>query len=420
MQAITYPNVQTVQIIFNMFRLKPADAFFAAAGVDLSQPGKALFFNDRRGTLFVKATLQDLDTIEAAIQTLNVTPPQITIRSKFAEVSQSDQRALGVNWYLGNTLLGNGAVGLQGGTAPSYTGAPSAANPPQGSQNGIPITSFPGNSAFGTAQSPSTTDQLITGGLRNVLGAPAIGTLTGILTDPQFRVVVNALEQRDGVDILNSPQVTTVSGRQTHIEVTDLISIVTGVSANQTSSSSSGSNGSSGGSGAVGSTITFTVDTLPFGPSLDVIPYVSADEYTIQMTIIPTLTEFLGYDNLPQFAVQAQGSSGGALSQRLPLPRSRVRQVTTTAVVWDGQTIVLGGLITENTTKTKDKVPVLGDLPLLGKLFRSESNARTKRNLLIFVTPTIIDPAGNRVHSEDEMPFARNSIPAQHTAATHP
>ncbi len=391
--------------------------FFAAAGVDLSQPGKALFFNDRRGTLFVKGTLQDLDTIEAAIQTLNITPPQINIRAKFIEVAQTDQKALGVNWYLGNTLMGDGKIGLQGGTAPSFTGQSSAANPPQTTVGGVPLTAFPGNINSGTTLAPSATDQLITGGLRNVLGAPAIGTLTGILTDPQFRVVVNALETRTGVDILNSPEVTTVSGRQTHIEVTDLISIVTGISANQTSSGSSGSTSvGSGGNGAVGSTIQPTVDTLPFGPSLDVIPYVSADEYTIQMTIIPTLTEFLGYDT-STFLVAAQGSSGGTLSQSVPLPRSRVRQVTTTCVVWDGQTIVLGGLITENTTKTKDKVPVLGDLPLFGKLFRSESNSREKKNLLIFVTPTIIDPAGNRVHSEDEMPFAHSAIPAQHAAA---
>jgi general secretion pathway protein D len=56
---------------------------------------------------------------------------------------------------------------------------------------------------------------------------------------------------------------------------------------------------------------------------------------------------------------------------------------------------------------------VLGDLPFFGRLFRSESSASQKKNLMIFVTPTIIDPAGNRFHSEDEMPFAQNSIPVQ-------
>jgi general secretion pathway protein D len=90
-----------------------------------------------------------------------------------------------------------------------------------------------------------------------------------------------------------------------------------------------------------------------------------------------------------------------------------LRQVTTSAIVWDGQTVVLGGLTTEDVTKLKDKVPVLGDLPLVGRLFRSESNQTKKKNLVIFVTPTIIDPAGNRMHSEDEMPFAQTGIPPQ-------
>ena len=60
---------------------------------------------------------------------------------------------------------------------------------------------------------------------------------------------------------------------------------------------------------------------------------------------------------------------------------------------------------------------MLGDLPLVGRFFRSESSTTAKKNLVIFVTPTIIDPAGNRAHSEDEMPFAQNAFPVQRTAA---
>jgi general secretion pathway protein D len=101
----------------------------------------------------------------------------------------------------------------------------------------------------------------------------------------------------------------------------------------------------------------------------------------------------------------------------LPLPHFRVRQVVTSCNVWDGQTIVLGGLISETITKISDKVPVLGDLPLVGRLFQSQSSDSTKDNLVIFVTPTIIDPAGNRVHNDDDLPFAHTAIPAQPMAA---
>ena len=78
----------------------------------------------------------------------------------------------------------------------------------------------------------------------------------------------------------------------------------------------------------------------------------------------------------------------------------------------------MGGLITDNVTKIKDKLPVLGDLPFVGRLFRSETSSTSKRNLMIFVTPRIIDPAGNPLHSEDEMPFAQTGIPAQRPVVT--
>ncbi len=152
-------------------------------------------------------------------------------------------------------------------------------------------------------------------------------TFTGILTDPQFRVVIRALDQREGVDLLNEASVTTLSGRQTQIQVVDLITIVTGTSLNQTTTGGGSTvGGVSGGAGAVGSSVNYPTDTQPIGPTLDVVPYVSADGFTIQMTIIPTITEFLGYDDPGAFVPQAQSVSGGAggaaipLKAQLPLP----------------------------------------------------------------------------------------------------
>lgn len=392
--------------------------FFRSVGVDLSpESGKNVFFNDREGTLMVRATTQELDIIEAAIQALNIAPPEINIKAKFVEVTQNDSKQLGFDWYLGNYLMANNAVGLQGGTAPSYAGQSTMANP-EGS--------FPGSAAGGTTTPSSPTDQILTSGLRNggvqnIPGIPAVATLSGILTDPQFRVVLRALEQRDGADLLSEGQVTTMSGRQAQIQVVDYQTIVTGSSVN----SSTGGNVAAGGTGVVQAQATQsiqpTTSVIPVGPTLDVVPYVSADGYTIQMTIIPTVVEFLGYDNPQNFIIQAQiGGANAPLTAQLPLPHFRVRQVTTSAIVWDGQTIVLGGLVSESVGRLKDKVPVLGDLPVVGRLFRSESNISQKKNLVIFVTPTIIDPAGNRVHTEDEMPFAQKAVPAQKPVAANP
>ena len=375
--------------------------FFSTMGVDLRTPPKSVFWNDRKGQLLVYATMDDLDKIEQVIQVLNVAPPQVNIKVKFTEINQQDTRALGFDWFLGNMLMGdNGGVVATAGSQPTLFGAPSRNNP---------LGYFPGTSPANTIAS-SASDQLLTGGLRNPANAPALATFTGILTDPQFRVVIKAIDQRSGVDLLSEGDVTTLSGRQCQILTIEMKTIVTGTSQN---SSQSGSTAATG----TGTTVNpnqavFTTpitQLLPFGPTIDVVPYVSADGATIQMTIIPTLSEFAGYDDPGPFVPVAVTGGGIPITSVLPLPKFRLRQVTTSCIVWDGQTVVLGGLIRSEVTKTKDKVPILGDLPLIGKLFQSEASQNTRMNLVIFVTPTIIDPAGNRANVEDDMPFAKQA-----------
>ena len=158
------------------------------------------------------------------------------------------------------------------------------------------------------------------------------------------------------------------------------------------------------------SAITPNQQQVEVGPVLDVIPYVLSDGYTLNLTLIPSLTEFNGYDTPP--AIPGINNSS-VVEVPTILPSFTVRQVITTVNIWDNQTVVLGGLISSQIQNTKDKVPVLGDLPLMGTLFQSQSKVSVKKNLMIFVTATIVDPAGNRVHSDDELPFLQSTIPPQ-------
>jgi len=381
---------------------------FGGAGLNPNDETKAIAFNERAGVLLVRATLADLDIIEQAIQILNVAPPMVQIEAKFAEINQADSKALGFDWYLGNFLMGNGRLGAQAGSAPAYAGNVSAANP---------AGQFPyASTGIGTA----STDGLLTSGLRNQAGIagdqniPALATFSGILTDPQFRTVIRALEQRDGVELLSAPKVTTLSGRQAQVTVADVRTIVTGTQSNSGGANGGGQSAGAAGGGTIvqsqGIAQNYNTSALPFGPTLDVIPYVSSDDVSIQMTIMPSFVEFIGYEE-SQFINRAVTASGlNPLTQQLPLPHLRVRQITTSANVWDGQTVVLGGLIAEDVRKLKDKIPVLGDIPFLGRLFRNESSATSKKNLLVFVTPTIIDPAGKRVHDVNNMPYDPNAV----------
>jgi len=159
------------------------------------------------------------------------------------------------------------------------------------------------------------------------------------------------------------------------------------------------------------SSITPNTQQVETGPVLDVVPYVLSDGCTINLTLIPSDTEFNGYDTAPNIA----NVTGGLNVVQLPvvLPDFTVRQVITTVNIWDKQTVVIGGLISSQDISTKDKVPVLGDIPLMGRLFQSQSKSSVKNNLMIFVTATIVDPAGNPVHTDDELPFAQSSIPPQ-------
>lgn len=203
--------------------------FFTTLGVNLSSPpGKSVFFNDRVGRLFVRATEQDLDTIERAIHALNEVASMVHIKARFIEVEQTDNKALGFDWYLGNFIHGD--VIANGGSSPSLNVPTSSANP---------LGAFPGNTASSIVPG-SAGDQLLTGGLRDSLGAPALATITGIMTDPNFRVVLKALEQRGGFETLAEPDVTTTSGRQTQMRATKVISVVTDVNFEQGSSGATG------------------------------------------------------------------------------------------------------------------------------------------------------------------------------------
>ena len=188
----------------------------------LTPPGKAVFFNDRLGKLVVKATEQDLDTIERAIEALNEVPPQVHIKARFIEVSQTDNKQLGFDWYLGQFNMGNNVVG-QGGNAGTLN-VPTTGNNSSGT--------FPGNPVLGTTQ-PGGVEQLFSSGLTSGTAGASAATITGIMTNPNFQVVLHALESRAGVENLGEPEVTTASGRQTQMRASSVVTVVIGLNFQQ-------------------------------------------------------------------------------------------------------------------------------------------------------------------------------------------
>jgi general secretion pathway protein D len=269
--------------------------------------------------------------------------------------------------------------------------------------------------------------------LRAVTGpAPGILSLAGIFTDPQFQVVMRALNQRKGVDLMAAPKVTTKSGQRATINIVRDFPYPEEYTPPQIPQSTGG-----GGNQVIGGAdlevdpvvtpsfpTSFTYRKL--GVILEVEPQIGPDGYTIDLNLAPEVVDFDGFINYgsPIFTPQRSGVIAGTIpvgttatallganafrpqlltENTINQPIFSIRKVTTNVSIWDGQTVALGGLIREDVQKVNDKVPLLGDIPFAGALFRSEVDQKIKRNLVIFVTARLMDAAGQPLRPEDDL-----------------
>src|SRR5207237_1140671 len=141
---------------------------------------------------------------------------------------------------------------------------------------------------------------------------------------------------------------------------------------------------------------------------------------TIDLNLVPQVVEFEGFINYgsPILAPAAVNpvtgtllTSGSVLTPNvINQPIFSARKVTTSVSVWDGQTVVIGGLIREDVQKTEDRTPIIGDIPLVGRLFRTNVDQHIKRNLIIFVTARLVNPAGAPLNQTEEEEESESTI----------
>lgn len=141
----------------------------------------------------------------------------------------------------------------------------------------------------------------------------------------------------------------------------------------------------------------------PVGVTLEVVPTIGDNKYIIDLNFKPSIVEFEGFVNYGS-PIQSTGVGSDGKPMSLTLTENRIEQpifskrsVETSLFIYDGHTVAIGGLITENVQTVEDKVPIFGDLPLIGRFFRSNSDNHIKKNLMIFVTGQIIDATGQPV-----------------------
>ncbi len=395
-----------------------AREFLEGQGVAFPQ-GASAHFLPQSSRLIVRNTIDNLELVDALVEQANVSgPKQVEIESKFVEITQNNMKELGFDWLLGQFNIGNQRVFGGGGT--SGTGpAVAPANFPFVPPNGIPVGQFPvtsGNRSGELAISANAIDALLMGSTGGGALAPGIFGLSGVFTDPQFQVVIRALNQKKGIDLLSAPRVTTKSGQRAVIEIVREFRYPTQFQPPQIPQSfgniSPGTSipgaGSNGNIFPVTPTTPTAFETRNTGVTLEVEPVVGPDGVTIDLNLIPQVVEFEGFINygspIRTFSTNLLGVSTPQVitDNVINQPIFSTRKVTTSVSVYDGATVVLGGLMREDVQKTEDRTPIIGDIPIIGRLFRTQAEQHQKRNLVIFVTARLVTPSGAPLNITDD------------------
>lgn len=416
-----------------------------AKGVEFPEGAFAQYFPSS-SKLVVRNTIQNLNFLDGIVETALSTPPtQIEIQSKFLEITQDNMKELGLDWLLGQFSLpfGSGVYG-SGGTGGSESlyiinDQPVPLNrfyPILGPTGGVPVgLSNPspqinpttgtgqitaGNRSGGTAFRVNALDALLFGSPAGP--APGVLALAGVFTNPQFQVVLRAIEQMRGIDLMSAPTVTTGSGQQATVEITREFYYPSEYNPPQPPQTVA-----IGVYNPVAPATPSAFDFEKIGVVLEVDPTILDDGFSIDMRITPRVTEFDGFINYgsPIFTSAPVLTATGIapfqsfFNQRIQITPNNIyrpvfsyRDVTTRVTIQDGMTIALGGLIREDVQTINDKTPILGDIPVLGRAFRTVGSKHIKRNLIIFVTANLIDPAGQRITQPMDVDTLTTEAPA--------
>jgi general secretion pathway protein D len=367
--------------------------FLQQAGVDFETvAGSSLAFDGSQ--LIATQTPRNLERIRNILGRYRDVR-QVEIEAKFMEVQQGALEELGVQWNLATkstqanatqAAFGTGG-GINRSLADAFRNATSsqlisisgAGQPDQGLSIPTPAPAIPGGVMLGTAAGP-------------------LATVAGLVGEFDVQAMIRALSQRSGTELLSAPRLTVLSGNPATITVAQELRYPQsyGQIQSQVGTGSVSGGGSAGVSITSGTPQEFT--TRNVGVELKVTPTVEEDDYSVSLDLNPKVTEFEGFVEYGGPSVAISGGTTVTVPPGFYQPIFAVREVTTRVTIWDGATLVMGGLTREDVKQVSDKVPVLGNLPGVGRLFRSKGESSQKRNLLIFVTANLVTPGGALKH----------------------
>ncbi len=362
-------------------------------------PGSSAVYSSAQGSLTVVNTQDQIDLIEELVNAEGGQSLVVEVSVKLVEIGQEDLNELtsNVDFNMVNTA-GNNLLGtiFNFGDGVGFDSTPQVSTALRGSQgfsvngldNAISATALPNPNAF---------------------------KLGHTFDFARMHALLTALAQKKSTDLLASPSVRVKAGSKASMLASRKMLYAT--SFDKPAAITPPSNTGSGttvvvvGPPIVIPAFPTAFDTKDVGVKLEVQPQVPSDRQTVELALAPEVTDFEGFINYGDpIRIQAAAGSTATLvlsENTINQPVFSTRKVTTKVFVKDKHTFVMGGLIREDLQKIEDKVPFFGDLPFIGRAFRSEATKSKKRNLLIFVTPKILLPDGTPLNGD--APVVANS-----------
>ncbi|MCG3841652.1 type II secretion system secretin GspD [Psychrobacter sp. Ps1] len=298
----------------------------------------SIIADETQNAVIVNAAPELMFEIEDAVNQLDSRRAQVLIQAAIVEVSGDDATQLGVQWALGNANSGYGVVNFNNVGASATTLAAAA---------------LAGTSTAGISAAASS----------------IAGALIGIgdsRKDSQgntefYGAILQALDSSTSANLLSMPSILTLDNEKASILVGQNVPFVTG------SFTTSGNNSNNPFQ---------TIDRQDIGINLNVIPHIG-DNGTVRLEVSQEVSSVVP---------GSTGNASGLITNK--------SLINTTILADDQQTIALGGLMRDNTTTSQQKVPGLGSVPVIGRLFRSDNDSTQKSNLIIFLQPTILRDGG--------------------------
>ncbi len=413
---------------------EPIDVLLKRSGVTFEGDASATYI-PLTATLVVRNSSPNLDLIEAIIEEVRrQTPKQIMVKTKFVEIRQTNTDELGFDWMVspisldgsGNSFLGGGTIG-----SGAQRTAADFVNPVGGVllpgiplQPGVPVDGIVtgGNRSGQYALSSDSITSIVNNPSRSSQQqqvAPGILNFTGIFTDGIVNVMMRGLSQKKGADVMTAPSIMARPGETATIEIIREFIYPTEYEPPELPNNVGGGaqiGGGVAGGGGQGGAFPVTpatpaaFETRNTGVTLEIEPTLGDNDYVIDLRFAPEIVEFEGFIN---YGSPIQASATDALGNtntltitenRIEMPVFSSRRVNTSLTIYDGHTVAIGGLIREEVENVEDKVPILGDLPLIGRLFQTKAENREKSNLIIFVSANIIDATGKPIRDTNGAP----------------